>query len=243
MVKIPDPYNLLWMNGKIFEKREIVALNRTSQHGFTCVGVEKCCFIEKNWTKIKLCAPLFTILGETCVIFGAGPIGLLCLQAAMGAGATRTVVIDIAEKRLEKARELGATIIINSKEENIVQKIKTYTDGLDADVYLDAADVQSTFTTSIASLRKGDRAVLLAIFEKPVTLDATDIVMREIIIKGIVCYRHIFPEVIKLIVSKQMDVEWLITRKIKLDDIVKDGFEALVSDPLEIKISIDVDSN
>ncbi|CAF4997431.1 unnamed protein product, partial [Rotaria sp. Silwood1] len=180
---------------------------------------------------------------ETCVIFGAGPIGLLCLQAAMAAGAARTVVVDIAEKRLEKARELGATLIINGKEENISQQIKAFTGGLGADVYLDAAGVQSTFTTGIASLRNGGRAILVAIFGKPVALDAMDLVMREITIKGIVCYRHIFPEVIKLIDSKQMDVERLITRKIKLNDIVKDGFEALVSDPSEIKILIDIGSN
>ncbi|CAF1433061.1 unnamed protein product [Rotaria sp. Silwood1] len=192
---------------------------------------------------IELYAYLFTTLGETCVIFGAGPIGLLCLQAAMAAGAARTVVVDIAEKRLEKARELGATLIINGKEENISQQIKTFTGGLGADVYLDAAGVQSTFTTGIASLRNGGRAILVAIFGKPVALDAMDLVMREITIKGIVCYRHIFPEVIKLIDSKQMDVERLITRKIKLNDIVKDGFEALVSDPSEIKILIDIGSN
>ncbi|CAF4779823.1 unnamed protein product, partial [Rotaria sp. Silwood2] len=75
------------------------------------------------------------------------------------------------------------------------------------------------------------------------TLDAVDLLHREITIKEIVCYRHIFPEVIKLIESKQMDVEQLITRKIKLDDIVKDGFEASASDPSEIKILIDLGSN
>ncbi len=241
--KISDLYDLLPLNGRIAEKRRMIALKGTSQLLFTWVVFEKCCFMEKNWAKIELYAHLFTILGETCVIFGAGPIGLLCLQAAITAGAARTIVVDIAEKRLEKARELGATLIINGKEENISQQIKIYTGGLGADVYLDAAGVQSAFTAGIASLRNGGRAILVAIFGKPVTLDAMDLVMREITIKGIVCYRHIFPEVIKLIDSKQMDVERLITRKIKLDDIVKDGFEALVSDPSEIKILIDIGSN
>ncbi|CAF1197695.1 unnamed protein product [Adineta steineri] len=182
-------------------------------------------------------------LGETCVIFGAGPIGLLCLLAAKAVGAARTIVVDIAEKRLEKARELGATLVINGKEENIAQKIKSYTDGLGVNVYFDAAGVQSTFTTGIASLRKGGKAVLIAVFEKPVTLNATELVFRQITIQGTLGYRHIFPEVIRLIESKQMDVERIITKKIKLDDIVKDGFEALLSNPSEIKILIDIDAN
>lgn len=161
----------------------------------------------------------------------------------MAAGAAYTVVVDIAEKRLEKAGKLGATLIIKGKEENISQKIKTFTGGLGVDVYFDAAGVESTFTTGIVSLRKGGRAILVAIFGKPVTLNATDMVMREITIRGTVCYRNIFPEVIKLIDTKQMDVERLITKKIKLDDIVKDEFEALADDPSEIKILIDIDSN
>ena len=185
----------------------------------------------------------FPILGETCVIFGAGPIGLLCLQAAMAAGAARIVVVDIAEKRLEKARELGATLIINGNDQNIPQQIKSYTDGLGANVYFDAAGAQSTFTTGIASLRNGGTAILIAVFVKPVILNALDIVLREITIKGVIGYRHIFPEVINLIDSKQLDVERVITKKINLDDIIKEGFEALLSDPSEIKILIDIASS
>jgi (R,R)-butanediol dehydrogenase/meso-butanediol dehydrogenase/diacetyl reductase len=145
----------------------------------------------------------------------------------MAAGAARTIVVDIAEKRLEKARELGASLVINGKEENISQQIKSYTGGLGVNVYFDAAGVQSTLTTGIACLQKGGRAILVAAFTKPVTLNALDIVLREITIKGVLGYRHLFPEVIKLIDSKQLDVERIITKKIKLDNIVKDGFEAL----------------
>lgn len=186
---------------------------------------------------------LISLLGESCVIFGAGPIGLLCLQAAKAAGAGCIIVVEVAEKRLEKARELGATLVLNGRDENIVQQIKSYTNGLGPNVYFDAAGVQSTFTTGIASLRRGGRAVLLAIFEKPLLLNAMDLVLREISIKGVVAYRHLFPKVIQLIDSKKMDVEKIITKKIKLDDIVKDGFEALLHDPSEIKILVDVSSS
>lgn len=179
-------------------------------------------------------------LGETCAIFGAGPIGLLCLQAAKAAGAIRTIVIDIAEKRLEKARQLGASLVIDGREEHIPQKIKAFTDQLGVDVYIDAAGVQSTFTTGIASLKNGGRALLVALFGQPLTMDASDIVLRQLSIRGSVCYRHIFPEVIQLIEHKQLDVEQLITRRIKLGRIVKDGFEALATDPAEIKILIDM---
>ncbi|MNT42912.1 hypothetical protein D3C72_1793520 [compost metagenome] len=67
--------------------------------------------------------------------------------------------------------------------------------------------------------------------------------MREITIKGIIAYRNIFPQVIALIDSGRMPVEKLVTRKISLDNIVSEGFEALVNDPTEVKILIDIQKN
>lgn len=178
-------------------------------------------------------------LGQACVVFGAGPIGLLCVQAAIAAGAATTIVIDMAEKRLEKAIAVGATHIINGADKDIADQIKELTGG-GADVYIDAAGVQATFTAGLAALKNGGTAVLVALFGKPVTLDAFDQVCREITIKGVIAYRNIFPEVIKLIDSGKIKAEELVTKKIKLDEIVKEGFDALLNDPSEVKILIDI---
>lgn len=178
-------------------------------------------------------------LGDSCVIFGAGPIGLLCVQAAIAAGSPNVIVVDVADKRLEKAKEVGATHIINGKSEDIPSQIKKLTNG-GADVFLDAAGVQATFDNGIKSLRNGGTAVLVALFGKPVTHDAFDQVVREITFKGIIAYRNIFPQVIQLIDSGRMPVEKLVTQKIKLDNIVADGFEALVSNPSQVKILVDI---
>lgn len=171
------------------------------------------------------------IVGDTCVIFGAGPSGLLCLQAAMTAGATRIIVVETAEERLKKARQLGATLVINGKETNVSEQVKDYTGGLGADVYIDAAGVQETFTKGVASLRKAGRAVIVALFGEPIVLNASDLVLREIFIKGSASYGYIFAEVIQLIANKQ------------LDDIIKEGFESLVSDSSQIKILVHIDAD
>lgn len=178
-------------------------------------------------------------LGESCVIFGAGPIGLLCVQAAIAAGSPNVIVVDVADKRLEKATEVGATHVINGKSEDIPAQVKKLTNG-GADVFLDAAGVQATYDNGLKSLRNGGTAVLVALFGKPVTHDAFDQVVREITIKGIIAYRNIFPQVINLIDSGRMPVEKLVTQKIKLDNIVADGFEALVSNPSQVKILVDI---
>lgn len=178
-------------------------------------------------------------LGNSCVIFGAGPIGLLCVQAAIAAGSPNVIVVDVADKRLEKAKEVGATHIINGKSEDISGQVKKLTNG-GADVFLDAAGVQATYDNGIKSLRNGGTAVLVALFGKPVNHDAFDQVVREITVKGIIAYRNIFPQVIQLIDSGRMPVEKLVTQKIKLDNIVADGFEALVSNPSQVKILVDI---
>jgi len=178
-------------------------------------------------------------IGQSCVIFGAGPIGLLCVQAAIAAGATKVIVVDVADKRLEKATEIGASFVINGKSDNIPQQIKELTNG-GADIFLDAAGVQATFDGGIASLKNGGTAVLVALFGKPITHNAFDQVVREITIKGIIAYRNIFPQVIDLIDSGRMPVEKLVTKKITLDNIVTEGFEVLVSNPEQVKILIDI---
>lgn len=178
-------------------------------------------------------------MGQTVLVSGAGPIGLLCVQAAIAAGASSVIVTDVAEKRLVKAKEIGATHVINATQPDIPRQIRDIT-GSGVDVFLDAAGVQASYATGIAALRNGGTAVLVALFGKPVVHDALDQVLREITIKGIIAYRNIFPQVIELIRSGRMPVEKLVTRKIALDNIVPEGFESLVNNPEEVKILIDI---
>ena len=179
-------------------------------------------------------------MGENVAIFGAGPIGLLCLQAAKAAGATTTFVIDVSETRLEKAKEVGADYVINGMDADIPEQIKKIVGEVGIDRVIDAAGVQATFENGLKSLKNGGTSLLVALFGKPVTLDAFDQVCREVTIKGVIAYRNVFPQVIELINSKQMDVEKLITSKIQLDQIVEEGFEKLIKDPSEVKILIDI---
>lgn len=178
-------------------------------------------------------------LGDTVLITGAGPIGLLTVQVALAAGASQIFVSDLSENRLKKAKEIGATHTFNAKDKDITQKIKEIT-GHGVDVFIDAAGVQATFDTGINSLRNGGTAILVALFGKSVTHDALNQTLRELTIIGTAAYRNIFPEVIALISSGRLPVEKLITSVISLDEIVEKGFEALTKDPSEVKILVDI---
>jgi len=177
--------------------------------------------------------------GDSVFVSGAGPIGLLCVQAALAFGATKVFVSDMSESRLDMAKKVGATQVFKATEPNIITTIKKDT-GLGVDVFIDAAGAQASFTTGIATLRNGGTAMLVALFGKPVTHDALDQALRELTIKAIIGYRNVFPKTIDLIHTGKMQVEKLVTRKISLENIVQDGFEALVNDPSEVKILVDI---
>ncbi|MEO7081009.1 MAG: 2,3-butanediol dehydrogenase [Flavobacteriales bacterium] len=178
-------------------------------------------------------------MGDTVLVTGAGPIGLLTVQVAIASGASQVFVTDVSEARLAKAKEVGATQTFDAKAKDIPTKIREMT-GHGVDVFIDAAGVQASFDTGIKSLRNGGTAVLVALFSKNVSHDALDQALRELTIKGIIGYRNIFPEVIALISSGRLPVEKLVTRTISLDEIVEKGFEALVNDPSEVKVLVDL---
>ncbi|MFB9057966.1 2,3-butanediol dehydrogenase [Mariniflexile ostreae] len=180
-------------------------------------------------------------MGDTVLIAGAGPIGLLTAQVALASGASQIFITDLSENRLKKAKEIGATHTFDARDKNIPQKIREIT-GNGVDVFIDAAGVQASFDTGINSLRNGGTAVLVALFMKKIEHDALDQAMREITIKGIIGYRNIFPQVIALIDSGRLPVEKLITRVISLDEIVEKGFEALANDPSEVKILVNINA-
>lgn len=181
-------------------------------------------------------------IGQSVAIFGAGPIGLLCVQAAKAAGATEIIVSDVSADRLKIAAQVGATHVINGKAVKVAEEISAITRG-GVDVALECADVQATFTTATKALRNGGTLVVVALFAKPAELNAFDIVVRELTVKGSMAYRNIFPEVIRLIDKKILDVEKLISSKIKLDNIVPEGFDILLNNPSKVKILVDLDQS
>lgn len=179
-------------------------------------------------------------MGDTVLIAGAGPIGLLTVQVALATGASQIFVSDLSENRLKKAKEVGATHTFDARNKDIPQKIREMT-GNGVDIFIDAAGAQASFDTGINSLRNGGTAVLVALFGKKITHDALNQTLRELTIIGTAAYRNIFPEVIALISSGRLPVEKLVTSVISLDEIVENGFETLVNDPSEVKILVDLE--
>lgn len=181
-------------------------------------------------------------LGDTAAIFGAGPIGLLVLQAVKAAGASEIFVVEVSDERRKKALELGATYVLNPMEQDVRSFIFDNTEG-GVDVAYDAAGVEATFSTGIVSIRPGGEFKIVSVWEKPVSFSPNLIVSPEVKVSGSFAYNNLFPEVIRLLARGVINGNAVITSKIALDDLVTEGLERLTNDRSQCKILVEMSSH
>lgn len=175
--------------------------------------------------------------GDSVVIFGAGPIGLLTLLSAKAAGAAKIIVVDLSEERLKKAKELGATTIIDGRRDDIVETIHKLTNG-GVSVAYECAGVQPTMASAVASVKQGGQVMAIAVFSKPAEIDMGQLLYKAADVTSRLAYRHVFPEVIDMIATGRLDVKPVVTKKIDLEDIVEEGFHQLINDQKQAKILV-----
>ncbi len=106
--------------------------------------------------------------GDTVAIVGAGPIGLAAIMTAKLYTPGRIIAIDLADARLAKAREFGADVTINNGSEDAVQRVLELTDGLGADVAIEAVGLPATFELCTELIRPGGRVANVGVHGHPV---------------------------------------------------------------------------
>jgi (R,R)-butanediol dehydrogenase/meso-butanediol dehydrogenase/diacetyl reductase len=169
--------------------------------------------------------------GETVVIVGAGTVGLLTLEVAKAMGAERIMVLEPAENRRRIAAQLGAVAVIDPNADDPVLAIHALTGGLGADVVFECAGTVKTMELSPLLARKGGRVVMVGLHKAPVNLQLFPIVTGEQEIIG--SFSHVYDEdfglAVELLSSGKITAEPLITARIKMDDLVRQGLEELAT--------------
>src|SRR4029077_11828610 len=118
----------------------------------------------------------------TVAIVGAGPIGLATVMTALLHSPGRIVAIDLADARLEKAREFGADVIINNGREDAIAKVMDLTGGLGADTAIEAVGVPETFELCAELIRPGGRLANVGVHGHPATLHLEKLWIRDVLI-------------------------------------------------------------
>lgn len=157
-------------------------------------------------------------LGEKVLVIGAGAIGLLVAALCRKNGATEVAVVDYSKKRLDLALELGATTAINPSEKSFDEAVSELTGGTGMDKTFECVGLEATFNQAVTSLRKDGLATIIGIFENPnITISAARFITHEIKVQGSQGYCWDFP--IALEMSKEIDLERLVTHTFKLEDL------------------------
>ena len=188
--------------------------------------------------------------GQTVLICGAGPIGLAVLSILRVLGASKIIVTEVLETRLEQARKFGADVVINplslatssadnTATEPVLAVIRQLT-GDGVDVAFDATGLQSTLDLAIASVKAQGMIFNIAIHKKPLQIHLNSLTMKEKSLKGGICYvLKDFEAVMALLKEGILDAESMVTAVVPLSDAIKGGFEELVNNAaMHVKILI-----
>ncbi|HLR54940.1 MAG TPA: 2,3-butanediol dehydrogenase [Pseudogracilibacillus sp.] len=179
-------------------------------------------------------------IGDKVAVFGAGPIGLLTAVAARAAGATDIVVLDLSDERLEKAKQLGATHIINSKEMDPIKTIgQIAPEGVD--VAFEVAGVAPTFKQAIEVTKGLGKMMVVSIFAQPIEWNPIQLTNTGVNVESTIAYTPTtFQQTVDLMGSGQLKLDGIVTDRIQLDDIVEKGFESLTNDKSQAKILVEL---
>lgn len=159
-------------------------------------------------------------LGQTAVVTGAGCIGLVTLLALKARGVSKVIVVDIMEKRLEKAKELGADEVINGKEEDTVARIMELTGGRGFDLGIETAGSQITASQLIKGANKGATIVFVGYSASgEMTLPIGMALDKELNFKTVFRYRNIYPTAIDAVATGKINIKGIVTDYFELDEI------------------------
>lgn len=172
--------------------------------------------------------------GQTAVVFGAGCIGLVSLMALKAKGVEEVYVVDIMQKRLDKAMELGATEVINSKKIDIIKEVERLTNGRGVDLVIDTAGMEVTTQQAIHIARKGASIVLVGYTKTGmVTLPLSLAMDKELTFKTVFRYRHIYPMAIEAVAKGKVNLKGIVTDIFNFDDI-QNAMDSSVRDKANI---------
>jgi L-iditol 2-dehydrogenase len=177
-------------------------------------------------------------IGQTAVVFGSGCIGLMTMMALQAEGVSRIYMVDVIEKRLEKAKELGAAGIINAKKENVLEAAQDITAGAGFDLAVETAGTEVTSRQTVEVVKKGSNIVLVGYSASgEIALPMSLALDKELSLKGVFRYHHVYPMAIDAVASGKVKPKAVVTDVFDFDDI-QNGMDKSIAHKADIVKSV-----
>ncbi|MGE0615855.1 MAG: L-threonine 3-dehydrogenase [Bacteriovoracia bacterium] len=171
----------------------------------------------------------FDLVGEDVLITGAGPIGIMAVAIAKRAGARHVVITDVNDYRLELAKKMGPTRVVNPKHEDLKKVMQGLgmTEGFD--VGMEMSGSAPAFQSMLENMNHGGKIAMLGIFSDPVAIDWSKVIFKGLVLKG-VYGREMYETWYKMtsMLQSGLDLTPVITHRFPAAEFQK-GFDAMRS--------------
>ncbi|HEV7866457.1 MAG TPA: zinc-binding dehydrogenase [Chthoniobacteraceae bacterium] len=172
--------------------------------------------------------------GDSVVVIGPGPIGLLCAMMAKLSGASPLIVVGVKAdtKRLAVARQIGATHTLGEQGEDVAAAVKALGDGYGVDVVIDAAGVSPTLQLALEIVRPAGQISKVGWGREPLGFSLDPLVGKGVTLRG--SFSHNWPmweKVLAMLASGQLELDLILNRVAPLEDW-KSCFDAMHSGDL-----------
>jgi alcohol dehydrogenase len=157
--------------------------------------------------------------GDVVAVVGAGPIGLSAIMGAALFSPSHIVAIDLADSRLDAAKQFGADVTVNNGREDPLEVIKALTGGLGADVAIEAVGVPATFELATTLIRPCGHVANIGVHGQPATLHLEQLWTRDVTITTGLVDTYSTPTLLRLL-GHHLDVARFVTHHFALDDMM-----------------------
>ena len=159
--------------------------------------------------------------GDVVAIVGAGPIGLSAITGALLFSPSHIIAIDLADSRLEAAKQFGADVTVNNSSEDPVAIIRDLTDGLGADVAIEAVGTPATFELATELIRPGGHVANIGVHGKPATLHLETLWTRDVTITTGLVDTYSTPTLARLMATGQLKAARFATHHFGFDEFIE----------------------
>jgi len=159
-------------------------------------------------------------IGMSATILGSGCIGLMILFALKARGIHEVYMVDVIEKRLQKAKELGAAEVINASNTDVVDAINELTCGKGTDLVYEVTGTKEATLQTVALAKAGGTITMIGLSSyKDLPFDINGLICKELTVKTNFRYRNLYPVVIDSIQAGLVDLSKVVSDIYKFDDI------------------------
>ena len=176
--------------------------------------------------------------GDTALVIGAGPIGIMVALAALAGGCSRVFVSDHSAAKLEIAGRYDGITPIKLPEQSVGEVIAAATENWGVDIVFEAAGARSAYEGIFGFLRPGGVVVFVGMPVEPVAIDIVGAQAREARIETVFRYANVFDRALALIASGKVDLKPLVTGVYSFDDSIAAFERAASARPSDVKLQI-----